>query len=46
MALGTTTVNETRFPRTADGFASPDYATAVNRVELDLEGGVGTVRIV
>jgi hypothetical protein len=46
MALGTTQVNEARFPRTADGFASPDYATAGNRVELDLQGGVGAIKVV
>jgi hypothetical protein len=46
MALGTTQVNETRFPRSADGFASPDFATAVNRVDLELAGGVGTIRVV
>jgi hypothetical protein len=46
MALGTTSIDETRFPRTIDGYASPDYETAANRVELDLQGGVGTIRIV
>lgn len=46
MALGSTQVDEGRFPRTADGYASPDWATAANRVELDLQGGVGSFRVV
>jgi hypothetical protein len=47
MALGATSVDEARFPRTAAGtYESPDYATAANRVDLDLQGGVGAVRIV
>jgi hypothetical protein len=28
-----------------DGFQSTDYATAENRVDLDIEGGVGAVRV-
>jgi hypothetical protein len=46
MALGSTSVDETRFPRRPDGYASPDYETAANRVELDLQGGVGSIRII
>ena len=46
MALGTTDVDEARFPRSTDGFASLDWETAANRVELDLRGGVGSVRVV
>jgi hypothetical protein len=46
MALGTVTVDESRFPRTAEGHGSPDYETAANRVELELQGGVGTIRVV
>ena len=46
MALGTTQVDQTRYPRTAAGYESPDYATAANRVEIDVRGGVGSVRIV
>jgi hypothetical protein len=45
MALGTTNVNEARFPRSGGGYASPDWETAANRVELDLQGGVGSVRV-
>ena len=45
MALGSTSVDQARFPRTADGYESPDYATAPNRVDIDVQGGVGAVRI-
>ncbi len=46
MALGTTDINEIRFPRGADGYASPGFEAAVNRVDLDLAGGVGSIRVV
>ncbi len=46
MAIGSTQVDETRFPRSASGFESPDYATAANRADLDLTGGVGSIRVI
>lgn len=46
MALGSSRVDESRFPRTTDGWESPDFATAANRVELDLQGGVGSLSVV
>jgi hypothetical protein len=46
MALGTSQVDETRFPRTATGFESAGFASAENRVDLDLQGGVGSIRVV
>lgn len=45
MALGSTQVDEARFPRTADGYESTDYATAANRVDIDAQGGVGSLRV-
>jgi hypothetical protein len=45
MALGSTTVSEDRFPRAMDGWASPDFDTAANRVEIDIAGGLGSVRV-
>ncbi len=45
MALGSTEVDVARFPRTADGYESTDYGIAPNRVEIDVQGGVGSVRI-
>jgi hypothetical protein len=46
MAIGSSQVDEARIPRTASGFESADYATAANRVDLDLQGGVGSIRVV
>jgi hypothetical protein len=46
MVIGGTSVDEARFPKTASGrWESPDYATAANRVELEITGGVGSVRV-
>jgi hypothetical protein len=39
------TVDLARFPRTESGYESPDYSTAVNRVDLSVESGVGSVDI-
>lgn len=46
MALGSAQIDETRFAPTVGGYESPDLATATNRVEIDVQGGVGSVRIV
>jgi hypothetical protein len=46
MALGTVDIDETRFPRdTQGGWASPDYAAAANKVELMLQGGLGSISV-
>jgi hypothetical protein len=45
MALGSTTVDP-RFPRTVDGWESPDWGSAANRVEIEIQGGVGSARVV
>jgi len=45
MALGRTDVDERRFPRTADGYMSPDYEQSANRIDIDVQGGVGAVSI-
>ena len=45
MSLGNVSVDELRFPRSADGWTSADYETAPNRVEITIEGGVGSVRV-
>ena len=39
MALGSSQIDEARFPRVADGYESPDYATAADRIDLDISGG-------
>jgi hypothetical protein len=46
MALGSTQVDESRFPRVGDGWETPDYTTATNRVEIEIQGGVGSARVV
>jgi hypothetical protein len=48
MVLGTGRIDERRFPRTSDGLghASPDYASAPNRVVIDIDGGVGSVAVI
>lgn len=45
MSLGSVSVDEVRFPRAADVWASAGYETAENRVEITIEGGVGSVRV-
>ena len=47
MALGSSDVDTARFPRNAEGNAweSPDFATAANRVEIEVRGGVGSVSV-
>jgi hypothetical protein len=38
-------VDETRFPPVAGGYESPDYGSAANRVDIDVQGGVGSLKI-
>jgi hypothetical protein len=47
IALGSSDVDTARFPRSANGDAweSPDFATAANRVEIEVRGGVGSVSV-
>jgi hypothetical protein len=45
MSLGRVDVDPTRFPRTAEGWESPGFVNAPNRVEQDDRGGVGSVTI-
>jgi hypothetical protein len=45
IALGSTNVHETRFPRLGDGWASADYDTATNRIDIAIEGGLGSVQV-
>ena len=46
MALGTSQVDQALFPRVGDGYESPDYANATNRIDIDISGGVGSVRVI
>ena len=45
VALGSIRVDEDRFPRFGSDYQSPDYGSATNRVDLDINGGVGSVRV-
>lgn len=46
MALGSVEVDPARFPRIGDLYQSVDYATAANRVDIDVEGGLGSLKVV
>lgn len=46
MVLGSTQIDQGRFPPTAGGYESLDYATAQNRIDIDVQGGVGSLRVV
>ena len=46
MAVGSIQVDQARFPRSAAGYESPDYGTAANRIDMELTGGVGSMRVV
>jgi hypothetical protein len=44
--LSTFNIDETRFPPAGEGvYRSPDYATAQNKVDLDIETGLTTIQI-
>jgi hypothetical protein len=38
-------VDQRRFPRNGDEYQSPDFASATDRVEIDAEGGVGSIKV-
>jgi hypothetical protein len=46
MALGSSHIDEARFPRLGDLHQSPDYPTAANRVDIDVQGGLGSLQVV
>lgn len=45
MGLGSSTIDQARFPRTGGGWESSDYETATHRAEISIAGGVGSVRV-
>lgn len=45
MAIGQVRIDEARFPRTGGGYESPEFATATNRVDIEAEGGVGSLTV-
>lgn len=38
-------IDQTRFPRSGDYYVSPDYAAALNRVELEVKAGAASIMI-
>lgn len=46
MALGSSQIDPARFPRFGDDYQSPDYGTAANRVDIDVQGGIGQLKVV
>ena len=46
LVLGATQVDEQRFPRAADGWASPGAADDGDVIDIVVEGALGTVRVV
>src|SRR5512139_313991 len=45
MAIGTNDINRQRFPLSGGDYVSPDYATALNKVDIQFEGGVGSLAV-
>ena len=46
VALGSNEIDERRFPKTGDVHQSADYGTAENRVDIDVQGGVGSLKVI
>jgi hypothetical protein len=46
MALGSSQIDPSLFPRSGDGYESLGYGTAANRVDIDVQGGVGQLKVV
>jgi hypothetical protein len=43
--MNTEDIDKTRFPLTGEGYCSPDYATAANKIDITIEAGVGKIVI-
>ena len=43
--LASVTVDQTRFPGGDNRYQSPDYDSAANKVDIDIETGVGAVTV-
>lgn len=43
--LGGVRMSESRFPRFGDGYQSNDYASAANKIDIEVDGGVGSIGI-
>jgi len=45
LGFGSVHVDTRRFPEAAGGWASPDLESAANRAEIEISGGVGSLRV-
>jgi hypothetical protein len=45
IAIGSTEVDELRFPRSGEAWESVDFQTALDRVDISVEGAFGSVRV-
>ena len=43
--LASRRIDEERFPRTGSEYRSPDYDTAENRADIDIQGGAGSFTV-
>jgi hypothetical protein len=43
--LGGIRLSESRFPRFGDGYQSGDYASAANKIDINVDGGIGNIGI-
>jgi hypothetical protein len=46
MTLGSNDINRQRFLPSGGDYVSPDYATASNKIDIQFEGGVGSLAVV
>jgi hypothetical protein len=43
--LGGIRIDETRFPKSGKMYESADFASATNKIEVEVDGGVGSITI-
>jgi len=44
-ALASVSVDQNRFPRTGAVYQSPDYDTAQNRIDIEVQAGIGSLQV-
>lgn len=45
MGLGSSTIDQRRFPRSGEYYQSPDYDSAANKIDIRSDGGVGSLTV-
>ena len=45
LALSSSQIDQAHFPRVGDAYESPDFASAPNRADIDVRGGVGSLKV-